>query len=44
MVEKEMEEYALASAEAAYEDPGEHVPMVFLASGGGFHYGNDSHW
>ena len=43
MVEKAIEEYALASAEAAYEDPGEHVPMVFLASGVGFHYGNYFH-
>ena len=30
-----MEEYALASAEAAYEDPGEQAPMEFLAA---------SHW
>ena len=30
-----MEEYVLASAEAAYEDPGEQAPMGFLAA---------SHW
>ena len=33
-VAEEMEEYALASAEVAYEDLGRQVPMVFLASGG----------
>ena len=34
----------LASAEAAYEDPGEHAPMVFMASGVVFHDGNTYHW
>ena len=29
-----MEEYALASAEAAYENPGEQAPMGFMAPGG----------
>ena len=33
-----MEEYALASAEAAYEDPREQAPMGFRVAGGGFHY------
>ena len=35
MVAEAMEEYALASAEAAYEYPGEQAPMGFLAA---------SHW
>ena len=39
-----MEEYALASAEAAYEDPGEQAPMGFMATGVVFHDGNASHW
>ena len=39
-----MEEYASASAEAAYEDLGEHAPMEYMVSGEGFHDGNDSHW
>ena len=35
----------LASAEAAYEDPGEQVPMGFVSSGGEFHEAkSDSHW
>ena len=34
MVEGKMEEYELASAEAAYENSGEQAPMVFVASGG----------
>ena len=34
-----MEEYALDSEEAAYEDPGEHAPMRFMAAEGGFHDG-----
>ena len=29
-----MEEYTLASAEAAYENPGEQAPMGFMALGG----------
>ena len=44
MVAEEMEEYALASAEAAYEDPGEQTPLEFMASGEVFHDGNVSHW
>ena len=44
MVAEEMEVYALASAEAAYEDPGEQAPMVFMSAGGGIHDGNSSHW
>ena len=43
MVAEAMEGYVLASAEAAYEYPGEQAPMGFIASGGGFHYGNSSH-
>ena len=31
MPEEAMEEYALDSAEEAYEDPGEQAPMVFMA-------------
>ena len=38
-----MDEYALAAAEAAYEDLGEQSPIGFMASGGGFHGGNSSH-
>ena len=33
MVTETMEEYALDSAEAAYENPGEQTPMGFMASG-----------
>ena len=34
----------LASVEAAYEYMREHAPMIIMASGGGFHDGNVSHW
>ena len=34
MVEEALEEYALASSEAAHEDLGEHALMVLMASGG----------
>ena len=34
----------LSSAEAAYGDPGQHAPMVFMASGGEFHDGNAAYW
>ena len=34
MAEETMVQYALASAEAAYENPGEQAPMGFMASGG----------
>ena len=34
MVVEKMEEYALASAEAAYKNPGEQAPMGFMALGG----------
>ena len=44
MVAEAMEEYALISAEMAYEDPGEHTPIEFMAAGGGFHDGNASNW
>ena len=44
MLAESMGEYALSSAEAAYEDPGEQAPMGFVASGVGFHDGNDYHW
>ena len=39
-----MEEYALASVEAANENPGEQAPMVFMAEGGVFHNVYASHW
>ena len=40
-----LEEYALSSAEVAYEDIGKHAPMGFISSGGEFHEAeNDSHW
>ena len=39
-----MEEYVLYSEEAAYEDPREQAPMVFMAIGGGFRDGNSFHW
>ena len=44
MLEEAPKEYALASAEAAYEDPGEYAPMGIMSSAGGFHDGNASHW
>ena len=44
MVAEAMEEYELASAEAAYEDPGEQAQMGFMAAGGRFNDGNASHW
>ena len=44
MVEEAMQEYALASTEAAYEDPGEQAPVVFMDSEGLFHDVNASHW
>ena len=44
MVVEAMEEYALAYAEASYEDPGEHAPMGFMSSGGLFDCENDSYW
>ena len=34
MVAETMEEYLLASVEAAYKNPGEQAPMGFMASGG----------
>ena len=39
-----MEDNALVSIEAAYEDPGKQVPMGFMAAGGAFYYENASHW
>ena len=39
-----MEEYALASTEAAYEGPREQASIGSMAKGGGFNYGNVSHW
>ena len=33
MATETMEEYSLASEEAAYENPGEQAPMGFMASG-----------
>ena len=44
MVAKAMEEYALASAGAACQDTWEQATMGFMSTGGGFKYGNDSHW
>ena len=44
MIAEAMEEYALASSEAAYEDPEEQARMGFMVEGGGFHDGNVSHW
>ena len=44
MVSEEMEEYVLASSEAAYEYPGEQALMWFMAAGGGLYDGNDSCW
>ena len=43
MVAESMEEYGLASAEAAYERPGEQVPIGFMASRRGFYDRNISH-
>ena len=39
MVSKTIQEYALASVEASYEEPRKKAPMGFMATGG-----NDSHW
>ena len=44
MVVEALEVYSLASAEEAYEDPEQHVPIVIMASGGEFYDENDSHW
>ena len=44
MAAEAMEEYYLASSEAAYEDPGEQAPMGFMAERGLFHDGNASQW
>ena len=44
MLAEEIKEYALASAEEDYKEPGKHATMVFMYSGGEFHDGNDSHW
>ena len=38
-----MVEYELASAEEAYGDPREQVPMGFMSTGGRFYDGNVSH-
>ena len=34
MMSEALEGYVLASAESAYEDTGQHTPMLFMASGG----------
>ena len=39
-----LEEYVLDSADASYEEPGEHVSMLFMDTGGEFYDGNYSHW
>ena len=45
MLAEAIQEYALAYAETAYEDPGKHAPMGFMASGGESHeYRNSYHW
>ena len=44
MLAQAMEEYALDSVEAAYTDTGELLQIGFMASGGGFHDVNASHW
>ena len=44
MAAEALEEYVLASEEATYEYPGEHASMGFMASGGLFYDGNNSHW
>ena len=44
IVAEAMEGYALASAEANYEDPVEQSSIVFVAVGGLFHDRNYSHW
>ena len=38
-----MEEYESASAEAAYEDPGEQAQMGFIDTGGRFYDGKSFH-
>ena len=45
MSEEAMEEFALASAEAAYEDPGEQALIIFMNAGGESHEArNASYW
>ena len=44
MLAEALKEYTLESAEAAYVYPGEHEPMVFMASWGLFYDGNDFNW
>ena len=44
MMLESLVEYMLASAEAAYEDPGQQMPMGFMASGGQFYGVNASNW
>ena len=45
MVAEAIEEYALESEEASYEEPGEHKPMIFIASEVEYHDDrNASHW
>ena len=44
MMSEKMEEFVLASKEAAYEEPGKQAPMGFMDSGIEFHEdGNSSH-
>ena len=44
MISDALEEYAKASAEAAYEDPGNNVIMGFMTPGGYFNDRHTSHW
>ena len=44
MAAETMQEYSLASAETAYEDPGEQAPIGFMATEGVFDDLNASHW
>ena len=45
IVAESIEEFALASVEAAYEDPGEKAIIVFMTSGAEYHEDrNASHW
>ena len=37
MLAEALDKYVLASAEAAYEDPGKQAPLELMVSGGNFH-------
>ena len=44
MMSEALKIYTLPSAEADYEEPGQHEPMELMESGGEFHSRNSAHW